>query len=117
MVMDRIQDTVRWNAYQPPNMNIEYGFSITDPPEEVSVQPVASEGVHVICPQAVAHFFVQPVLQPHVEHAPVVWCLVVGAVRCQVCVTDDGLGQYQQVVSELLGSGIENAIAVHYVSD
>jgi hypothetical protein len=48
--MDRIQDTVRWNAYQPLNMNIEYDLSITDPPEEVSVQPVASEGVHVICP-------------------------------------------------------------------
>jgi hypothetical protein len=46
---------------------------------DVSVQPVASEGIHIVCPQAVVHLYV---LQPHVEHALVVWRVSVATVRC-----------------------------------
>jgi hypothetical protein len=56
------------------------------------VQPVASEGSHIICPQAAAHLRVQPVLQPYAEHALVVWRVAVGAIRCLVRLISGGIG-------------------------
>jgi hypothetical protein len=38
------------------------------------------------------HLFVQLALQPHAAHALIVWCVAVGAVRCQVRLIDDNLG-------------------------
>jgi hypothetical protein len=59
------------------------------------VQPVASAGSHIICPQAVVYVCVQPVLQPHAEHGAA--SLVCGSVYCTLPGTsygfiDGGLG-------------------------
>jgi hypothetical protein len=55
----------------------EYHHSIVDVP----VQPVASEGIHIVWPQAVVHLYV---LEPQAGHALVVSCVAVRAVHCQV---------------------------------
>jgi hypothetical protein len=39
----------------------QYYFAIVDLPQDVPVQPVAFESIHIICPQAVAHLCVQPI--------------------------------------------------------
>jgi hypothetical protein len=74
MVVDCIRETVGCNAWQSLNLFIEYDHSI----EDVSVEPVASEGIRIVWPQAVVHLYV---LQPHAEHALIVWCVSVRAVR------------------------------------
>jgi hypothetical protein len=58
MVMDYIRETVGLNAWQSLNLSFEYDLSKV----HVLVRPVASEGIHVICPQAVAHLCVQSAL-------------------------------------------------------
>jgi hypothetical protein len=69
--MDCVRER-EWNARHSQNLFFQYGPSIVDLPEDVPVQPVASEVIHITCPQAV----VQPVLQPHAEPALVVWCVL-----------------------------------------
>jgi hypothetical protein len=49
-----ILQMVRWDVWQPLNLIIEYDLSIVDVP----VQPVAFQGIHIILPHAVVHFFV-----------------------------------------------------------
>jgi hypothetical protein len=44
------------------NLIIEYDLSVVDLPQDVPVQPVASEDNHITCPQAAVHLCVQPVL-------------------------------------------------------
>jgi hypothetical protein len=44
------------------NLITQYYFAIVDLPHDVPVQPVASEGIHTICPQATVPLYVQPVL-------------------------------------------------------
>jgi hypothetical protein len=46
-------------------------------PQAIPVQPVAPDSTHIIVPWA------QSVLQPAAEHALIVWCVAVGAVRRQ----------------------------------
>lgn len=48
------------------------------------MQPVASGSIQIICSQTVLHFYIQPVLQPHVERALVVFCVAVVTVRSQI---------------------------------
>jgi hypothetical protein len=80
--MDCIRETAGWNTWQSLNLIIEYDLSIVNLPQDTPLQPAASAGIHIICPQAVVHLCVQPALQPHAEHALVVWRVAVGAVRC-----------------------------------
>jgi hypothetical protein len=91
--MDCVQERViRWTALQPLNLYIEYDPSIIDLLYDVLMQPVASESIQIIFPQAVVHFYVKSVLQPCVERALVVWCVAVVAVSCQIRLIDGGLG-------------------------
>jgi hypothetical protein len=73
MIMDCIREAVGCNAWQSQNLFIECDPAFADHPYDVPMQPVASEGTHITCPQAVVHLCVQPVLQPYAEHALVVW--------------------------------------------
>jgi hypothetical protein len=58
MVLDCILETVRWNIWESLNLFFEYDLSIVDVP----VQPVASEGIHIICPQAAVRLCIRSVI-------------------------------------------------------
>lgn len=91
-----------------------YTSPVAHPPHSVSPQPAASEAILILCSQAVTHLCVQMVLLAYAEHVVSVWCVEVGAIRCQVRLIAGDLGWYQLVIGELLGSVIEGGITAQH---